>query len=411
MKNFNLFSLIAIVILLFEITHTAHAEEGSIGIEEVVKKTLDNSQLVKEIEAAYLNKNAEALETKTLSNPTLDAELAVPLAWNEARGENEISLSITQPFKLSQVSLRSRLAELLYSVANSEKEQEVIELIVKTKLSFARLWLLSERERILKEFQPKTKSITQFVNTGLKQGAYGQGDEALFRTEIAKSEAELLGIQAELISAEAEMTRLAGQSFKNQKLKSPSISSTLSVEQIQSRLSNGEVKMQGRARILADLAKANLEVATSDAFPELRPSLVYSKTNDGVDIVGIGLSVDLPLFSQNNSEQMRKRADYNAAEAKFSNLRSEAFKLSVINSVRSYQLRLEELRLYETKVIPAIKESLSAFEKQVRNGQGSVFQLWQTLREYLNIQERYLELWTMAFSEQQELAILIGEEI
>ena len=169
--------------------------------------------------------------------------------------------------------------------------------------------------------------------------------------------------------------------------------------------------MQGRARILADLAKANLEVATSDAFPELRPSLVYSKTNDGVDIVGIGLSVDLPLFSQNNSEQMRKRADYNAAEAKFSNLRSEAFKLSVINSVRSYQLRLEELRLYETKVIPAIKESLSAFEKQVRNGQGSVFQLWQTLREYLNIQERYLELWTMAFSEQQELAILIGEEI
>ena len=58
-----------------------------------------------------------------------------------------------------------------------------------------------------------------------------------------------------------------------------------------------------------------------------------------------------------------------------------------------------------------MEEALKAFEEQVRSGQGSVFQLWQTLQSYLETNERYLELWSKTFSDYTELSLLAGEEL
>ena len=108
---------------------------------------------------------------------------------------------------------------------------------------------------------------------------------------------------------------------------------------------------------------------------------------------------------------MRKTADMFSAESQSAFFRGEVFKESVLKSVKVYDLRRQEVSLYKKRVIPSMREALNAFESQVRGGQGSVFQLWQTLREYLEVQERYLELWTRNFSEYQELSILLGQDI
>lgn len=82
-----------------------------------------------------------------------------------------------------------------------------------------------------------------------------------------------------------------------------------------------------------------------------------------------------------------------------------------MRAVKAYALRREEVLAYETKVLPGLREALTAFVSQVRDGQGSIFQLWQTLREYVDAQERYLELWTQTFAERAELAIILEEDI
>lgn len=389
----------------------AYAESKTLSIDEVVKSALDASPTVLQIEGAFSSRRADAFEAKTLSNPSLEAEFGVPVASKDAMGDKEVSVSLSQPIKMSHGELRDRLADLLEQVGSSEKEQAVLELVTKTRIAFARQWLLSEREKVLQEVQPKTKSLTQFVSSGLKQGAYGKGDEAVFRTEVAKTEAELLGIQAEKLAAEAELARLTGSSFEGVTLSNPGLFSSIPVSKVEMLLSQGELKVQRRAKILVNLARADSAVAKRDAFPELRPKLFYSRTNEGVDLVGIGLSFDLPFYSQNTAEQMRKTSEVLTAESQATFFQGEAFRSSVLKSVRMYDLRRQEVLLYEQKVIPSIKEALRAFEAQVRGGEGSVFQLWQTLREYLEIQERYLDLWTSAFTEYLELSILFGQEL
>ena len=389
----------------------AYGESKTLSIDEVVKAALDASPIVIQIEGALSGRRADAFEAKTLSNPSLETEFGVPVASKDAMGNNEVSVSLSQPFKLSHGSLRNRLADLLEEAGNSEKEQAVLELVTKARIAFAHQWLLSEREKLLQEVQPKTKSLTQFVSSGLKLGAYGKGDEAVFRTEVAKTEAELLGIQAEKLAAEAELTRITGRSFEGFTLSNPGVFSSIPVSTVELQLSQGELKVQRRAKILVNLARADSAVANRDAFPELRPKLFYSRTNEGVDLVGVGLSFDLPFYSQNTAERMRKTSEVLTAESQAAFFQGEAFKSSVLKSVKMYELRRQEVLLYEKKVTPAVKEALHAFEAQVRGGEGSVFQLWQTLREYLEIQERYLDLWTRAFAEYLELSILLGQEL
>ncbi len=386
------------------------ADSKILTLDDAISKTLDLSPVVKEIELASIERKADAFDAKTLPNPTLDSELGVPTSWNEQKGDNEINISLSQPFRLSHGTLRNRLATFFEQVADTEKEQNVLELITKVRLSYARLWLLSQRERALGEIQPKAKSLSGFVSSGTKEGAYGSGDSAVFKSQTGKTEAEILGIRAEKLIAETEFTSITTIDPTDLILAEPSLSS-FEDSFVNGQLANNGFKVQNRARKLLDLAQADKDVADRDAFPELRPRLFYSRTNEGADIVGVGISFDLPFYSQNTSDRMRKSAQLSASEAKNTFYQSEVFKSSVLKSAKMYGLRKQQLQVYEKQVLPSVKEALNAYEKQVRGGQGSIFQLWATLQEYLDVQERYLELWNKSYSDYQQLSILLGQDL
>lgn len=389
----------------------ASAERAVVSIDEIVNQALDASPIVKEIEASRAARSADAFESKTLSNPTLDVDFGMPSAWKEQRGDNEFSVSLGQPFRMSHGTLRNRVASLFERVANVEREQALLQLIARSRVAFARLWLLSEQERVLKEIQPKAKSFEAFVLGGVKQGTYGAADSAVFRTEIARNEAKVLAIAAEKLAAEAELANLTGLEVGDRQLIAPGRPKIIPEAFVKEQLANNELRIQARAKALDDLVKAELAVANRDAFPELRPKLFYSRTNEGADLVGLALSVDLPFFSRNSAERLRKSSEALSTAASLNFVQSDVFKKAILKSVVRYELTRQQLTLYETKVVPSIKEALSSFESQVRHGQGSVFQLWQTLREYIEAQETFLELWAKAFSEHEELSILLGQEV
>jgi len=389
----------------------ASAEPAAVSIEEIVNQALDASPIVKEIEASRVVRSADAFESKTLSNPTLDVDFGMPSAWKEQRGDNEFSVSLAQPFRLSHGTLRNRVASLFERVGNVEREQALLQLIAKSRVAFARLWLLSEQERVLREIQPKAKSLEAFVLSGVKQGTYGAADSAVFKTEIARNEAKVLAIAAEKLAAEAELTNLTGFEVGDRRLMAPLSPKVVSEAFVKEQLANNALRIQVRAKALNDLAKAELAVANRDAFPELRPKLFYSRTNEEADLVGLALSVDLPFFSRNSAERLRKRSEAVSTGASLTFVQSDVFKKAILKFVSRYELTRQQLNLYETKVVPSIKEALSSFESQVRHGEGSVFQLWQTLREYMEAQETFLELWAKAFTDHEELSILFGQEV
>lgn len=387
------------------------ADGNRVSIDDVVTAALNHSILVREIEATSASKKAEAFETRALPNPELATELAVPTSWEETRGRNELNVSIVQPLRLSHGRPRNRLAALIEAAGTAEKERTLLEFVTRVRLAFARSWVLSERSTTLERLLPRARSLYQLVKTGLGEGAYGKGDDALFRAEIFKTEAEIKGLIAEMGSAVSELSRLSGSSFATVTLLAPRLPVLPSADEFERRLDHSETKLQSRSHILLKLAQAADEVTRRDAFPELRPRLFYARTNEGVDLVGAGISFDLPFWSRNTAEKLRSDASLKTAQVNRALADSETFKRSVLDEVRSYAARRDELLLYQEKILPLLREALDATEQQVRNGTGSIFQLWQTLREYAETHEQYLELWTKTFSAHVELSVLLEEEI
>ncbi len=411
MKTKLIFIAIAVLALAVVRTNAAFADTQKLSMDDALRDALSKSPLVAEIERNYAFKEADALEAGRLSNPSLDAEVALPRSWRDERGENEIAVSLTQPIKLSHGPLRNRLATLIEKAGSSAREQELLELTSKVRLSFARIWLLQQREAALGEIAPKTKSLTDFVSSGLSQGAYGKGDAAIFKSEIARTEAELVGLKAEKLQSQFELSKILGRSLDGILLIQPEVPKEVELSTIETRLQDSSLKLITRARTIVDLARADSDVANRDAFPELRPRIFYARSDAATNYIGFGISVDLPFYSRNSAERIRKTSELSASQAQLTFLQSEDFKRSVTNVARAFNLRRSEVEIYRARVIPNMEEALKAFEEQVRSGQGSVFQLWQTLQSYLETNERYLELWSKTFSDYTELSLLAGEEL
>jgi len=217
-------------------------------------------------------------------------------------------------------------------------------------------------------------------------------------------------VEAEMFLAHARLSQIVGRSFVSNVLKEP-ILAKLSIKDIEEKLKGGALKVQSRLSLIAELAIADAAVANRDAFPEFRPKLFYSKANDGIDILGVGLSFDLPFYSQNSVERIKKDSVERNALNKLKFFSGDVFKTSVVNSLKAYGLRREQVALYQDSVMPNLKSALTGFESQLKVGRGDVFSLWQTLREYFDTNQHYLELWTTVFSEHCELSLLLEEEI
>lgn len=410
MSNF-VFTLLAIIAIHSFSLRPVVAADRALTIEDAVQSALDHSALVSEIESRNSLRIAEALDTRLLPNPQLNAQVGIPSGWEDRRGRNELDVAIEQPFRLSHGTLRNRLSRLIEATGSYEREKQLLELVTKVRLAYAQSWVLSERRRVLNEIAPRSKSLNDFVTKGVAEGAYGKGDEAVFRSAVAQIESELKGVSAESLLALAQLSRVTGEKMRDPVLSPPEIVPFLAPEELRTRLSGGVTQFQKRTRLLTELAEADMAVAKRDAFPEFRPHLSFSRTNEGTDIVGFGLTFDLPFYSQNSAERLRKDGQLRAAQAQLRFSRSGAFQTAITNEAEAYSLRREEVQLYKDKVLPPLDNALQALEIQVRAGQGSIFSLWQVSREYIDAQERYLELWTRAFSERIELAIILEEEM
>lgn len=404
--------LVYAVLLSFTLCPAPIRAQGKgLSIDDAVTAALEHSALVKEIEATHANQKAEAFETRTLTNPEFGTELAVPSSYEGSRGRNEVTVNLVQPVRLTHGTARNRLAALIEMAGSSERERALLELAARVRMAFARIWVLSERRNAFGTLITRARALDRFVTAGLRAGAYGKGDGSLFRAELFKAEGELKGLTAEKVAGISELSRVSNYSFADASFVAPTLPDVPSAEELRDRLQRSRTKVQERSRILLDLANAAQGVARADAYPEFRPRLFYSRSNDGVDLVGLGVSFDLPLWSHNTADRMRAEAVFEAAQTKRVQTDTDTFKSSVLETARSYSIRREEILLYQQHILPLVRQALDATEQQVRSGTGSIFQLWQTLREYTDTNEHYLELWTKAFTAHVELSVLLGEEV
>ena len=402
------------LLLASALVQPVSAEEASvqsIGMGEVRALALRKSPVVLALDSEYATHIAEAAEIELLPNPELEASVSVPVDWSERRGDNEFELSVSQPLRLSYFGTREAVAAVMKRAASSEQQAALFKLLKEVDLAYVRLWSLQEQRRSLESARRSAATRSRGVSDGASRGVYSDGDKKLFAGAAALIEAELLGVEGDIKATNGKLLGLIGASLAKYELTKPALASRLVLEEVQAKERASAIGVSQRTELLAELAAKQSTLARRDAFPEFTPQLTTSRSDDGTTFIGAGFSVPLPFRDRNQNQILQRDAELKAVRAKRDYGHSSEFQEEIASIVDAANLAMDEATLFETRIVPAFRDSLQFQEKQFAAGNGSLLQIWQTQRELFETQSKSLERWTKAFALRIELEILIGEEL
>lgn len=372
---------------------------------------LEKSPLVQSLDSDYASRLAEAVEVSLLPNPELGLGINFPVDWKESRGDNELELSLSQPLRLSYFGTRSAVSDLIKKAASAEQKAALFKLMKEIDLAYVNLWALQEQHRFLEAAHESALARSRGITEGVSRGVYSEGDQKLFGGEAARIDAEMLGAKGDRKASEAKLTALIGISMSGRTLAKPDLTTRLEADKVREKEKSNSIGASQRAALLTELAQSQSRLAKRDAFPEFTPQLLVSRNDEGTTFVGAGLTLPLPFSNRNQPEILKRDAELRAAQARRDYVENGGFRDEIAALVDAVNLAMDEAKLFETKVIPAFKDSLGFQEKQFAAGSGSIVQIWQTQREVFDAQGRALELWTKAFGLRIELEILTGQEL
>lgn len=384
---------------------------SSISLADARALALEKSPLVTELDSEYATRLAEAVEVTLFPNPELGVGVNVPVDWKDSKGDNELELSVSQPLRLSYFGTRSAVSDLIKKAASADQKAAIFKLMKEIDLAYVRLWTLQEQRRFLETARKSSLNRSKGITEGVSKGIYSEGDQKLFAGDAARIEAEMLGVEGDIKAGEAKLTSLTGTSLSSRTLSKPEMTARLVADEVRAKEKANSIGASQRAALLTELATSQTRLAKRDSFPEFTPQLLISRNDEGTTFIGAGLTMPLPFSNRNQPQIMQREAALRAAAARRDYVENGAFQDEISSIVAAANLAMEEATLFESKVIPAFRESLHFQERQFSAGSGSIVQIWQTQRELFDAQGRGLELWTKAFSLRIELEILIGQEL
>lgn len=391
----------------FSFVGPAVAEQQSLlTVDKIISLALENSPLVREIEARAREKMAEGIAVKTLENPVFDAELQGPLSNSRFFGDAPVDISLSQPLRPSDFGARERVNTLLAGLAENDKAIELVELSQSLRLLFIKAWAAQEQIREIQSGLSQTRMLAQMIRAGAAQALYSSADTALFDAKEKKLLSEQLGLEATLARTKAELTRKTGASLRTAKFAKPSFPPLVS-----SAISEPISPKSQRALALLRLAQEQANLAELDSYPSFAPRFVLSRDEEDTGYIGLGISVELPLFNTNQGEKLRSSATLSATRSNSDYLTGPGFQEEISLLSTGLNTAQRQAEVNDNEVVPAVKKSFEASVTVFKQGQGSVFQVFETLNELIEAKTHALELWVEIQSERSEISMLLGKDI
>lgn len=330
---------------------------------------------------------AQAYNAGLLPDPALAASLDHPfnggastdhhLAWSANLSEDLIAL-ITHGDLHSAAS--AHYAETLLSW-----RWQVEQVALKTRLTYLDVWAA---QRELQSLQSESDAAQAVLAAARKAHAAGALAAVLYQqalTQAASVRSRLQSTADREVQAQSTLATLlrvqAGQPWK---LDAPQPTSAPAAATVAAALG---VLPQHRLDLLAlqagyKSADAKLRAAILAQFPILNIGFTRSRDNTGVNMIGLGITLSLPIFNGNRGQIAIDRATRAALNAAY-----QAHLDGVVNDV---QASIERLRLAQGELasvnreLPALEQAAQAAQKALAKGDITRFDAFATRSAWLD---------------------------
>jgi cobalt-zinc-cadmium efflux system outer membrane protein len=179
------------------------------------------------------------------------------------------------------------------------------------------------------------------------------------------------------------------------------------------------------ARLGEQIGSARINLARSNAIPNITGSVRYSKNKGIVDLpatagggfandldneITFGMSIDIPIFNRNQGEIASATGEQLQATRNREFLES-TIKRDVAIAYRKYRAAAETLVIYSTQIIPRSEENLRAVQSAYGFGEFSIFDVVNEQRRLIENITNYNQSLRDYYNALNELETALGVTI
>ncbi|WP_413532921.1 TolC family protein [Empedobacter brevis] len=389
------------------------------------------------LEAAFLQKNYELISNK-FNIDKIDAEIIQEKLWNNPTlSISEVNLWKTynveeQPYLIGKYGRNQQISvelEQLIETAGKRKKRVAIKELEKNSALF-------EYEELLRELKKELRQTYFSLARTLAEKKELQNSIELFeqmnmqyqRQADLKNvpKADFYRLQSELIALQKEQIELENQEIESiNKLRLLTQNIDLQVDEIDfsafnthSKLIPLDVKKLAKNQNIAlkkqeneiNMAEKQLILEKAQRVPDLAFQVGYDRGGNIMrDFVGIGVSVDLPIFNTNKGNI--KAAEIAVSQQQFT---KNAIDFELNNTIDRIQNQINQL---DKAIIQWNKMNnqdqltmIENYKKHLQNKQITLLEFIDFIQAYRESQQAYLDLLENYQNTFEELNYIVGQD-
>lgn len=397
----SIFSVLLAFLLTVNVA-TASAAGQVFGLAEVLSHALENNGDLKALRAERGLREAGKIQAGLLPNPSLEfAGASDSFLANE--GERRFSAAWSQEIltagkRAKRLSVAGKdLEEYGYRIADAERL-----LAEAVKVAFYDLLLAEHRLNLAGRFMELNEQLLQVARDRFDAGDIPELELNLARVEVARSRGRVTEADREVEPRRLKLLSLMGLPPDSE----VAIVGALERQDYSGRI--GDLKalaLAGRPDLLAlaaekEKAEAEIRLAEAEGIPNVTASLSLDREDSSLNVgditatdrdklVGLKLSVPLPLFDRNQAGKKEAITRRTSAETRYLFARK-----NIERDVEAVYYRLmatgKSVSIYDGDIIPQLEENLRLTREAYRLGEVGFLSVIEEQRKFLDANEGYL---------------------
>lgn len=335
-------------------------------------------------------------------NPTLELE-GTTGALTGSDDESSLEVGLSQEFltggkRSKRLEAAERGAEAVHwQLADRERL-----LALEVKTACADLLLAEERLKLARQAAELNGRLLAMTRERFAAGDIPELEVNLARVEVARSEGARIAAERELVPVRARLAILLGLEPGEEAAVSPADEKPFAAA-VAGLVARAPENRPDLRALAAELARGEAEVALARAegVPNVTAGLfvAHERTTDATGageekerdtIMGVRLSLPLPLFDRNRAGVREADARRGGAEARLA-----AARAAVEREVAAEHARLaaaeEVLCLYGRDILPRLKENLALVQEAYGLGETGILAVIEEQKKYVEVHGGYLE--------------------
>lgn len=367
----------------------AKEKANKIGLEAYIQNVIERSPEAASVMADTMRSEADAIESIQWNNPEIQIDTTV--ARDE--GGRDLEIEIEQPLRGSDFGARRGYAQAIRTLKEPEQKARLLDLSHEATRAYTDLWLAQEKINLLDRLVKDAKRQSKAVTNAAAQGLTDKAESAIFTTEAEELSLQRSALETEHQTLLIAFIRLSGLPSTDYTLDEPTQKILPENAGALLALAESETSVKSILNGRLNVASRRMAVAKADAaLPEFAPRAVLNRDfSDDNTTVSLGIRFALPVWSQNQAEILRARADYESTNRALQALSENDFPSVLASAWEAAKENRKIADKYEGSIVPSWRNVQKLTEKKLGLGQASVFDLWQTRTRVLDSETQALE--------------------